>query len=50
MSQAALRWYIDSLWCECICDQETYPEVITNKDKEQYTIKLPILEGEENRG
>ncbi len=49
MSQAAIRWYIDSLWRECICGKEEYPQVETTKRDGQYTIKLPILEvGEKN--
>lgn len=50
MSQAAICWYIDSLWRECICDEKEYPEVVAIKEEKQYTIKLPILEGKENNG
>lgn len=49
MSQAAIRWYIDSLWRECICNQEEYPQVVTINEETQYTIKLPILESKESK-
>lgn len=48
MSQAAIRWYIDSLWRECIEGQTVYPQVEPIKGEEQYIIKLPILKGKEN--
>lgn len=47
MSQAAICWYIDSLWRECICNQIEYPRVVPDKQEKQYIIKLPILEGGE---
>lgn len=46
MSLAAIKWYIDSLWRECICNQTEYPQVDTIKTENQYIIKLPILESE----
>lgn len=48
MSQAAIRWYIDSLWRECIEGQPAYPQVQAYKVENQYIIKLPILEWKEN--
>lgn len=48
MSQAAIRWYIDSFWRECVYNQTEYPQVAPIKGEDLYTIKLPILEGKEN--
>lgn len=48
MSQAAICWYIDSLWRECICNQAEYPQVDPQNKGEYYVIKLPILEGKED--
>lgn len=48
MSQAAIKWYIESLWQEYVGEGMTYPEVYTGESNDQYTIKLPILEWKEN--
>ena len=46
MSQAAIRWYIEGLWRNCIDSNNRYPEVITQKQDGNYIIKLPILKRE----
>lgn len=48
MSQAAIKWYIDSLWREYAGRRATYPEVFAGEWENQYIIKLPILEWKEN--
>lgn len=47
MSQAAIRWYIESLWRSCLENVKKYPEVLSQKKNTEYTIKLPILEKED---
>ena len=48
MSQAAIKWYINSIWSECIKGQSDYPRVRASEDREagEYIIKLPILKGD----
>lgn len=48
MSQAAMKWYIESLWQEYVGEGITCPEVYAGESNDQYTIKLPILEWKEN--
>lgn len=43
MSQAAIRWYIEGLWKNCIESRKRHPEVLTQQKNGSYIIKLPIL-------